>query len=186
MRMVGLLALVVGALPAPAWSGEIYSWTDKSGAVHYSNTPTPGAQRVHVTDSDSTPSPASAAAAGGSREGSAPDAERDTFSTQASLQRTALERSMRDTERRLADIDARLAGLARARTERAAGSAATGGVGTNPAYESEQERALREQRKELADHMAALQSDYTKLRTEVATRLGGEPAWWVEYRPGRR
>src|SRR5262245_24803787 len=120
-RMVGLVALLVGALAAPAWSGDIYSWTDASGAVHYSDNPEPGAHRAEVADPDSTPPPAAAAAAAASREASASDADADTFSTQASLQRSALERSMRDTERRVADIDARLAGMARARGQRAAG-----------------------------------------------------------------
>lgn len=183
-RMVGLVALLVGALVAPAWSGDIYSWTDASGAVHYSDNPEPGAHRADVADPDSTPPPAAAAAAAGSREESASDA--DTFSTQASLQRSALERSMRDTERRVADIDARLAGMARARGQRAAGSASTGGVGANPAVESEEERSLREQRKELTDQMAALQSDYAKLRLQVVARLGSQPAWWIDYRPTRR
>src|SRR5262245_36845978 len=133
MRMVALAVLVAGALVAPAWAGEIYSWTDNNGAVHYSNTATPGAASVSVTDSDTTLSAKAPAAREGSTEGAASSEDEATFSTQASLQRTAIERSMRDVERRLADVDSRLAVHARARTSQAGGSVSTGGVGTNAA-----------------------------------------------------
>ena len=180
MRTMGLL-LVVGVLAAPAWSGDIYSWVDESGAVHYSNTPTASAASVNVVHEEAVPVAAAPAAQADAHD------DADGFSTRVSLQRTAIERSMRDTERALAEIDARLGGLGRARTAHARGTAATGGVGTNAAAaESEEERALVAQRKELTDRLAALQADYAKLRTEVATRLGGTPDWWVEFRPGRR
>ena len=181
MRGMMGLAVVVGALAAPAWSGDIYSWVDESGTAHYSNTATAGAASANVVHEDPAPVAAVAPA-----EAAAHD-DADSFSTRVSLQRTALERSMRDTERALAEVDARLGGLGRARTGHARGTAATGGVGTNAAgLQSDEERALDAQRKELTDRLAALQADYAKLRTEVATRLGGTPDWWVEFRPGRR
>lgn len=188
MRTVGLALVVgagVGALVAPAWSGEIYSWSDESGKAHYSNTPVSSARSVGGAGSDSAPSPAAAAAGAGPGEAATRD-DADVFSTQASLQRTAIERSMRETQRALAEVDTHLRTLGRARTERAGGSAATGGVGTNAAVQGDDERALLDHRKQLTDRLAALQADYAKLRSEVVARLGGTPDWWVEFRPGRR
>lgn len=187
MRIVALAVLALGAFGTPVRAGEIFTWTDKSGAVHYSNTVAPGGQRVVMTDSDSTPSAAPATPAGEQQAATGASADdAGTFSTQASLQRTSIERGLRDVERRLAALDARLAGDARLRADRARGSVETGGVGGDPTVESDDEKRLREQRKELADRHAALQGDYAKLRTAVTTRLGETPAWWIDYRPARR
>src|SRR5438094_284956 len=138
MRTVGLM-LGALALAAPAWSDDIYRWTDEAGNVHYSNTPSAAGNGTTVTsggvpqqDQPAAPPADRRAAAASGEEGQAAPAEgdSDTYSTSVSVRRNALERDLRATERRLRDIDARLSALARARTQNAAGSAATGGVGT--------------------------------------------------------
>ena len=81
------------------------------------------------------------------------------------------------------ELDGRLATLARARTGHAAGSTATGGVGTS-AFDvrSDEERALGEEREQVAQQVADLRTSAAKLRDEVSERLGGTPAWWVDPR----
>jgi hypothetical protein len=170
MRMIGLMALGMVALAGVGRAEEIYRWTDAAGGVHYSNMPTVGAHRVHA-------SPETAADAATSADDEA------AFSTATSLRRNALQRDLRATDTRLRAIDRRLATLARARGRLAAGSPATGGVGTLAAQvESEEEHALKGEREQLAQHADELRSAASKLREEVSARFGSTPAWWTDVR----
>ncbi len=112
----------------------------------------------------------------------------DTFSATASLRRSALERDLRATARRLHEIDARLSTLARARGQHAQGSAATGGVAAPTAapegidLRSEEERTLATEREQLAQHADQVRNDAAKLREEVTARFGATPPWWIDLR----
>src|SRR5262245_23680567 len=173
MRTVGLM-LGLLALAAPAWADEIERWTDAAGNVHYRNTPGPQTG----DDSDAT---APAAVHGDAAAGT--DSDADVYSTSASLRRNALERDLRATERKIRDIDAKLASLARARGQHAKGSAATGGVGTLAVdVRSEEEKALETEREQLAQHATEVKNDAARLRQEVTAHLGATPAWWIDIR----
>jgi len=163
MRVVGWMVLVVAVCAGVARAGDIYRSTDAAGRPVFSNGPGAGEAR--------------APAASASRE------ETDEFSTDASLRRQALERDLRGSERRLRDLDARLAELGRARMRNAAGSEATGGVRA-PAAEvrSEEENVLGAEREQVAQHVADVRGAYAKLRDEVTARLGGTPGWWIDLR----
>jgi len=160
---------VLIALVSPAAANDIYKWTDPSGTVHYGSMP----------GGDAGPAKADSGDAGTA----APAEDADTFSADISLKRNALERDLRTTEKRMREIDSKLATLARARGERAQGSAATGGVGANPALRSEEEKALAEEREQLAQHAAEVRNDAVRLRDEATARAGGTPPpWWVDVR----
>ena len=201
MRMLAYATLAVLAGFAPGWAEEIHRWTDSSGRVHYSNTPTgrsadgapsPSGQAYEPSgggqaydpsgDAEARPgvrehdpeAPAPAAAAQ-----SATEAD-DAFSTQASLRRSTLARDIRDTEKRIKGIDARLSDLQRVRARNAQGSAATGGVRASLDVRSDEEERLAEQREELSKHATEVRNDYTKLRQEVTSRLGTTPPWWID------
>jgi len=188
MRMVGPWTLALLAFAAPGWSGDIYRWTDNAGSVHYSNMDIDGADATAVA-------PGAPAPSGGTARidsAPAPDADAapsdDAFSASASNRRNAMERDLRATERRLRDVDARVATLARARGERVRGSDATGGVGAPASVpggidlRSEEERTLGTERDQLAQHAEQVRKDATDLRQEVTAHLGGTPSWWVDIR----
>jgi len=173
MRTVGLMVGLL-ALAAPAWADEIERWTDAAGNVHYTNSPGPRTG----DDSDATAAPAA-------HQGAATDtdSDADTYSTSASLRRNGLERDLRATEKRIRDIDAKLASLARARGQHAKGSAATGGVGTLAVdVRSEEEKALEAEREPLAQHAAEVRNEAARLKQEVTAHLGATPAWWIDLR----
>jgi len=175
MRMVGLLVLGM-ALAVPAGADDIYRWTDAAGGVHYANAPVAhhqGTERDAVAPAEETSytAPAGGAPADGN------------FSADVSLRRNALERDLRATERRLRELDTRLATLARARARNANGSAATGGLRPPGAdLPSEEEKTLTEEREQLAQHAIEVKGEAVKLRDEVTARLGETPAWWVDVR----
>ena len=67
--MQALIVFLCLALPAAAFGGaEVYRWVDTDGQVHFSDRPSPGAERVAI---DVTP-PGSTTVAGASSSGSAP------------------------------------------------------------------------------------------------------------------
>ena len=78
--------------------------------------------------------------------------------------------------------------LARARSQHAQGSAATGGVGTPTAapqgidLRSEEERNLATEREQLAQHAEQVRNDAARLCQEVTARLGATPPWWIDIR----
>ncbi|HUE30623.1 MAG TPA: hypothetical protein VMR79_07095, partial [Verrucomicrobiae bacterium] len=160
------------------------------GNVHYSNMAVEGADGAAVaSDVPAAPSAEEAPASpDDAAEGSAAPGDVDTFSADASLRRNALERDLRATARRLHEIDARVATLARARGEHAQGSAATGGVATPTVapegvdLRSEEERTLATEREQLVQHADQVRSDAGKLRDEVTARLGATPPWWIDLR----
>lgn len=189
MRMVGPWALALLAFAMPAWSGDIYRWTDNAGSVHYSNMDIDGADATAVAPG-SAPSSGDTAridSAPATDDADAPKSD-EAFSTSASTRRNALERDLRATERRLREVDARLVSLARARGAHANGSDATGGLGTPSSapggidLRSEEERTLGTQRDQLAQHAEQVRKDAADLRQEVTARLGGTPTWWVDIR----
>src|SRR5437867_9538533 len=151
MRVVGLMALGLVLLAGSARADEIYRSTDGAGRPLFSNGPRAGDARRDVA-------PATAP----------PTEEAETFSTSASLRRQALERDLRTGERRLRDLDAQLAALARARTRNAGGSEATGGVRAAAAgVRSEEEQSLAGERERVAQHFADARPDYAKRRDEA-------------------
>ena len=105
------------------------------------------------------------------------------FSADVSLRRNALERDLRATEKRLRELDTRLATLARARARNAANTVSTGGVRAPGAeMRSEEEKALAEEREQLAQHALEVKGVAVKLRDEVTARVGETPAWWIDVR----
>jgi len=173
MKTVGLVVLGL-ALGVPVWADDIYRWTDAAGGVHYANAPhrqatngdavAPGEEATFTPPADAGPDDAA-------------------FSADVSLRRNALERDLRATEKRLRELDTRIATLARARARNAAGSAATGGVRAPGAdLPSEEEKTLAEEREQLAQHALEVKGEAVKLRDEVTARLGETPAWWIDVR----
>jgi hypothetical protein len=182
MRMVGFTVAAL-ALALPAWSSDIYRWTDATGNVHYSNTPNTGHSTTSVGPDGAPAADVEPGDGGaGGKHGAAAD-DADTFSASASLRRNALERDFRATEKRLHEIDQRLAALARARGDRADAARTTSGVGTNLDVRSEEEKELAQEREKLAQHATEVQSDAARLRQEVTAHSGGAtPDWWVDIR----
>ena len=178
MRMLGWLAVL--ALAGSARGDDIYRWTDAGGGVHYSNSGAPLDGSTRVPDTAAAPS-RHARAADGSDE--PPPGDADSFSAGVSLRRNALEHDLRASEKRLRELDARLATLARARRQNAGGRAETGGVGANLDVRSEEERTLATEREQVAQHAAEVRSDAARLRAEVTARSGGTtPDWWIDVR----
>ena len=189
MRMVVAVGVSLTVLAGAGWAEDIYRWTDARGGVHYSNTPTTRSTPTDVT-ADDAPAPAArqAEGEGGADTAAAVVPEEDAaFSTAASLRRNAIERDARANDRRLRELDDRLRSLARARNANAGNTAATGGV-VAPArdVQSDEERALGEERAGLAKRADELRTEYGKLRDEVTARTGGTAPAWVDLRPGRR
>src|SRR5262245_36998164 len=132
MRTTVVMIALVWAVGVQA--AEVFEWTDGDGKRHYSNVPAASAERkpidieqgmatTRLPEEESRKGEAGTAAAGSSSEQAA-------FSADASLRRQAMERDLRQTEKKLRELDGRLSELARARTAHAAGSDATGGVKT--------------------------------------------------------
>jgi Domain of unknown function (DUF4124) len=182
MRTVGLMIGLV-ALATAVWSDDIFTWTDAAGNVHYSNTSgADGATRTPGTV-ESRPADTAKATAPNAAGGAAPpDAE--SYSAAVSLRRNALERDLRATERKIRDLDGRLAASERARRQVAADTAAaTGGVRPNLELRSDEEKALVAEREQLAQHTVDLKNEAVQLRQEVTARSGGStPAWWIDVR----
>ena len=179
MRMVGLTVGLVLLGSGPVWSEEIYHWTDGQGTLHFSNTPSTDVPWTRLSDvAPAVPTPAP-----GRADPEAATAGDATFSSDVSIRRNALERDLRATQKRLRDVDARLATLGRARNQHARGSAATGGVGTLAIdVRSDEERALATERAQLAQHADEARNEGVKLRDEVTARLGAIPPWWNDVR----
>ena len=191
MRMIGPWTLALLALSAPGWSSDIYRWTDGAGNVHYSNMDAEGddaAAVAHEPAAEEAPADLTDNTTDDAADRTAAGGDSDTFSATASLRRSALERDLRATARRLHEIDARLATLARARGQHAQGSAATGGVAAPTAapdgidLRSEEERTLATEREQLAQHADQVRDEAAKLRREVTARLGTTPPWWIDLR----
>ena len=171
MRALGVVVVLL-AFAAPARSDEIYRWTDEAGQVHYAN----GAGATRVPDGP--PVGRKRAEAANEADASAP-VDDGTFSAGVSLRRNALERDLRATEKRLHELDARIATLVRARKQ----NGAPGVVGTNLDLRSEEEKTLATEREQVAQHAAEVRSDGVRLREEVTARSGGStPAWWIDVR----
>ena len=47
---------------------------------------------------------------------------------------------------------------------------------------SEEEKALAEEREQLAQHALEVKGVAVKLRDEVTARVGETPAWWIDVR----
>ena len=190
MRMIGPWTLALLALSAPGWSSDIYRWTDGAGNVHYSNMDAEGddaAAVAHERAAEEAPADLTDDTTDDAADRTAARGD-SAFSATASLRRNALERDLRAAARRLHEIDARLATLARARGQHAQGSVATGGVAAPTAapegidLRSEEERTLATEREQLVQHADQVRSDAAKLREEVTARLGATPPWWIDLR----
>lgn len=55
--MAGFFLALVATL---AWSGEVYTWRDASGKIHYSDTPPPGVDSKKMRGGTQAPAPSSA------------------------------------------------------------------------------------------------------------------------------
>jgi hypothetical protein len=173
--MTGLAATALGAGPARA--DDIYTWTDKSGQVHFSNVPSTDQRGAKLGTTDSVPPDEM------NQADAAPelDEEQQRFADQAAVQRSKMARELRTMDKQVQDIDARLAELSRARTAHAGGTAITGGLGTNAAgFRSPEEIALETEREELMKRRGEAREGVTRLRTEVSEKLGATPTWWIE------
>ena len=186
--MVAWMVLGLLLLAPPVRANEIYRWTDRAGGVHFSNTPTVGAE---PTDSEAPAGEPEASAgdvhgeavAGTPPEEITPSDEDRAYFATASLKRNALERDLRATDKQLRALDERLSGMARARTRNQAGSAATGGVGTSAAaIRSDEERLLATEREQIEKRADDLRAEGSKLRDEVTARAGSTPTWWIDVR----
>jgi hypothetical protein len=193
MRSIVGVLVVIAVLAGTSTAEDIYRWKDPTGGLHFQNVPTPGQRSVLLDDSGSAGSESSdttgVAMSDGGETGETPKRKKLTpeqeedFSTEVSMRRATLEKELRGTEKRLRDVDGRLATLQRARLKNVNGSAATGGVGA-PAYNvlSPEEEALVEERDELAQRAVEVRNDAVHLRQEVEARLGSVPAWWTDLR----
>jgi hypothetical protein len=141
------VTLVVLALAGSAGADQIYHWVDSSGRVHFSNAPAVdshasdvGTDEIRMQTTAPPPAAAGTPAATGAAE-SAADRVHD----------------LRAAQRRLEDIDAQLATLAKARTAHAGGTPGTGGLGTNAAeYLSPEEEKLKGERGEVEQQINEL------------------------------
>jgi hypothetical protein len=180
------IVLGLVALAPPARANEIYRWTDRAGGVHYTNTPTVGAEPTDM------PAPEAAEQAEADEleaRAETPPAEIEpsdedrAYFASVSLKRNALERELRSTDKQLRTLDDRLSNMARVRTRNRAGSEATGGVGTLAVdVRSEEERALAAEREQVDKRAEELRAEGARLRDEVTARVGSTPAWWIDVR----
>lgn len=189
MRTVGWMALGLLVFAPAIRADEIYRWTDRAGGVHFSNTPTVGADPTGVPAEPPDADNSSAAAHGEPDQDIPPaadtgpsDEDRAYFAS-ASLRRNALERELRATDKQLRALDERLSDMARLRTRNAAGSVATGGVGTSAgSFRSEEERLVATEREQIEKRADELRAEGSKLREELTTRTGSTPSWWIDLR----
>jgi len=173
--IVGLAAAALGA--GSAQGGEIYTWTDESGQVHFSNVPSTDQRGARLGTADSVP-PDELHAADAAPELSE---EQQRFADRAARERSRMARELRAMDRQMKEIDERLAELGRARTAHAQGLAITGGLGTNAAdYRSPEELALETEREELMKRRGEAREGVDKLKAEVNEKLGATPSWWIE------
>lgn len=173
MTGIAAIAFVAG----PARGDDIYTWTDKSGQVHFSNVPSTDQRGAKIGTTDTVPPDEMHQA------DAAPELsdEQRKFADDAALKRSQMARELRNMDKQVKDIDARLAELGRARTAHADGLAITGGLGTNAAaFRSPEEVALETEREELMKRKAEARGGVDKLRGEVSEKLGATPSWWIE------
>jgi hypothetical protein len=163
----------------PAHGNDIYTWTDESGQVHFSNVPSTADRGAKLGTTEGVP-PDEMHATDTATE---LDEEQRRFSDKAALERSKMARELRGMDKQVQEIDARLAELSRARTAHAGGSAITGGLGTNAAaFRSPEEIALETEREEIMKRRGETREGVTKLRDEVNEKLGETPDWWIEPR----
>jgi Domain of unknown function (DUF4124) len=186
--MIAWLVVALLPLAPPVRANEIYRWTDRAGGVHFSNTPTVGAEPADSEAAAEPDAPASdvhgeAVTDTPPPEETTPSDEDRAYFATASLKRNALERELRATDKQLRALDERLAAMARARTRNQAGSAATGGVGTSAgAIRSDEERLLAAEREQIEKRAKELRTEGSRLRDEVTARVGSTPTWWIDVR----
>ena len=188
MRTAGLMVVGLLLLATPVRANEIYRWTDRAGRVHYTNTPTVGAEPTEMDEAAGEPERRNTEARGEGAgevapEETGPSDEDRAYFASVSLKRNALERELRTVDKRLRALDARLADMARLRTRHQAASAATGGVGTMAsAVRSDEERVLAAERGEIERRAGEVRAEASKLREELTARIGSTPTWWVDVR----
>src|SRR5437016_1857537 len=145
MGVVGRTMLGVALCAGSARATDIYRSTDAAGRPVFSNGPGTASDAPEGRAPAASPSPDNV----------------DEFSTSASLRRQALERDLRAADRRLRDLDAQLATLARARMRNVGGSEATGGVRAAATdVRSDEEKALGAERDGVAQHLAEVRGAY--------------------------
>jgi hypothetical protein len=181
------MVLGLVALAPLASANEIYRWTDRTGGVHFTNTPTVGAEPTDMAAPEAAEEPKvderDATASEAPPVGADPTDEDRAYFASASLKRNALERELRAIDKQLRTLDERLSDMARVRTRHRAGSDATGGVGTAAVdLRSEEERALAAEREQVGKRAEELRAEGAKLRDEVTMRTGSTPTWWIDVR----
>ena len=170
MRSSLLILLTVALATAGrvrADDDQVYRWSDPAGRMHFSNVPSPGAEATGIVSNEQLPvtpptppgQPAGATRqpVDGSNAGS-PDGEE---SAHAAVQRQQLERQIKDAERQLHALDARLGDLAAVRTRFAKGAPVGGGLASNAAG------TLSDEEKGLAQQRASLQADVARMRDDM-------------------
>ena len=170
-----LLAVVLGTTGrSGAGDDQVYRWADRGGHMHFSNVPSPGAEATGIVSKEELPvtpptspgQPANAASPHGvPQDGSnAGSADREE-SPHAAVQRQELERQIKDAERQLHALDARLGDLAATRTRFAKGAPVGGGLATNAGGAlSDEEKSLAHQRDSLKAGVEKMRADIGKLQ----------------------
>ena len=167
LLMVLAVVLATGGR-ARAGDDEVFRWTDPGGHMHFSNVPSPGSEATGIVSNEALPvtpptppgRPADtthAAAQDGSTAGS-PDGEE---SAHTAVERQDLERQIKDAERQLHALDARLGDLAAVRTRFAKGTPVGGGLPSNASG------VLSDEEKTLAQQRDSLQANVTRMRTDI-------------------
>jgi len=136
--------LVVALAASGAAADEVYRSTNRQGRPVYGNVPVPGAVPTGIRSEGTTEL--------------VPAAQPATSPAPRLAPKDA--RELAEIEARLRAIETELTALARARTAHAAGSPATGGVGTNAAsVRSPEEEALEAERVKLMRRAAELRGE---------------------------
>lgn len=171
MRGIALgVVLAVSALAGPALAEDVYSWKDSQGVEHFGNAPTTGAKQTGMAYAPDTfestaddEAEASAADQGGFVQSDDPASGADR-SAGDDLRRLRIGKQLKSMSQRVTAIDGELAKLASIRTQYAAGTPETGGLGTNAAgYLSPEEKALVAEREQLLKDQEGLEKELAGL-----------------------
>lgn len=170
MRSSLLILAAVVLTTAQAARGEedqVYRWADRGGHLHFSNVPSPGSEATGIVSNEELPvtPPAPPGQPGATQGGSNPGSPDHEESPHAAVQRQDLERQIKDAERQLHALDARLGDLAAVRTRFAKGTPVGGGLPSNAGgVLSDEEKSLAQQRDSLKAGVERMRADMGKLQ----------------------
>jgi DNA repair exonuclease SbcCD ATPase subunit len=175
LALLGSVTLTFGQI---ARADRIVRWTDEHGRLHFSNLapaeetpaeehPAPELSREAAPVVTGTPLPHA-------------NLSDEAFSTEASRTRAKLKRDLADAERRVRELDEKIADL---RQKRAAAiqDAITrlGSVSAPEDVPSQQELELQKEKEAVEKRIEEVRKRYAELHDEAVARRGGEPPWWL-------